>query len=152
MNPTVSERRLIVDHSNIGLEKADSLGNGPLRLVMEKNNALSSFRNGPVKASNPLRPGEPKRDISPLVKERPSQVTKPPLQKKPRVGKYARPASPGIHGKVAEPSYKNVIKNYPVVNKGKTGPSPRQQVTSGVKPNPNAITKGLSPGRAKWKS
>jgi len=119
---------------------------------MEKNNALSSFRNGPVKASNPLRPEEVKRDVSPLVKERLGQVTKPPIQKKPRVGKYARPASPGIHGKVAEPSYKNMMKNYPVGSKGKVGPSPRQQMTSTVKSNSSTLNKGLSPAKAKWKN
>ena len=132
------------------MDKAEPLGNGPLRLASGQNNPLNSFRNGPIKAAfDPTKIRE-KRDTSPITKG------KPPLQKKPRHcgGKYARPASPGIHGMVAEPTYKNTIKNY-TANKGKTAPSPRQQMIAQttIKNNGNNMSmRGISPSKPTWKN
>eukprot|EP00826_Nyctotherus_ovalis_P037202 TRINITY_DN3379_c0_g1_i8.p1 TRINITY_DN3379_c0_g1~~TRINITY_DN3379_c0_g1_i8.p1 ORF type:complete len:560 (+),score=143.60 TRINITY_DN3379_c0_g1_i8:485-2164(+) len=152
MMPSESERRILVGHSNIGISKHEGLHNGPLRLVTEQNNALNSFRNGPVKAAfNPgirtLPKQEAKITSAGALRERQSQAGKGPRHRK-----YARPASPGIHGKVVEPLYAKTIKSYTLAGKAKLDTTPRQQMLAQVTVKASIPVKGISPARPVWKS
>jgi len=139
-------------HSNIGVGKHEGFHNGPLKLVTEQNNALNSFRNGPVKAAfNPAlrftQKQESKGNGMGALKERQNQLGKPVKHRK-----YARPASPGIHGKVVEPLCTKTIKNYTISNKGKIDITPRQQILAQANMKGNIPIKGISPARPIWKA
>ena len=110
--------------TNVIIEKSlqsDAFSNPPLKLVApNSNNVLSSFRNGPVKAGLSTGakatklPVEKPRNVTPLSRD-PSAPAKiaPPKKTRPGTAQHARPASPGIHGKVADAPYKtytNTIK------------------------------------------
>lgn len=151
MMPSESDRRILAGHSNIGISKHEGLHNGPLRLVTEQNNALNSFRNGPVKAAfNPgirtLPKQEAKATSAGALRERQSQTGKGARHRK-----YARPASPGIHGKVVEPLYAKTIRSYALAGKGKLDVTPRQHVLAQAAKVCGPV-KGVSPARPVWKS
>jgi len=178
------ENVLVHPHNvtNIIIDKgipSESIANVPLKLVTAQNNALSSFRKGPVKPTPAVKPPPPNyimtteekpklRNSTPLTRERPpSAGTAKPAAKKqrPTTAQHARPASPGIRGKVAEAPYKNTIKSYGVPTdkmvKGKINASPRQvmaqQQMAKTYAGSNAAVasvnlRGLSPAKPRWKA
>ncbi len=180
----VYENVLVHPHNvtNIIIEKnmpGETLANAPLRLVTAPNNVLSSFRNGPVKAglnpaakgptvvaaaSKPAELSKP-RNPTPLSREPVPAKAAPAKKPRPSTAQHARPASPGIHGKIAEAPYKSSIKGYVVPKeiaaggRVKNSTSPRQVIanarpgTATTAATTNSMSmRGVSPGKPRWKS
>ena len=171
MNPSSGYENIVVhphNVTNIIIEKnipGDSLANAPLRLVTAPNNVLSSFRNGPVKAGLTVsaKPYPKTSDITkprnptPIARDQAAPKPVPVKKQRPSTAQHARPASPGIRGKVAEAPYKGAIKSYIVPKeKGRTGASPRQATavaSSTLRPAVNSMSlRGISPGKPRWKA
>lgn len=84
------------------------------------NHALSSYRNGPVKAGVDVSDKNIKLipdTITPIRKASYPTAIVPTATKivKPRsdAAKHCRPSSPGIRGKIAQPPYASTIKSMP---------------------------------------
>ena len=98
------EKQSFVEGNSLSHNK---VSNESLKFMSGQNSALNLFKYEQMKLGyNHNTRSEKKLDTG-IQKEFNDSGSK-----KKYKGKYARPASPGINGKVAEPSYKKMMKGY----------------------------------------
>ncbi len=187
INPSHNITNVIIEKNG----QSDGFSNVPLKLVSSTgNNVLSSFRNGPVRpgvsAKAPVavpaavhRPSTASRQRNPTPMSRdPSgssvsgaaaaKIQPPTKKQRPYTAQHARPASPGIRGKVADAPYKsyaNSIRSTGIViteidygSKLKST-SPRQAFSASAATmgrssinTANISMRGASPAKPRWKA